>query len=66
MRKIPDVELTAYVQDGGGTTPATILVEGAVPLFGLTAAAMRAVASQHPHLSGKPIVALRYFVEARR
>lgn len=61
-----DVQLLAFVKDGGGITPATLLVPGAVPLIGLTAAAMKAVASQHPHLGGKPIVALRYAVEAKR
>lgn len=64
-RIVPDVEPIAFVQDGGGTTPATILIEGAAPLFALSAFAMRAIASQHPHLGGKPIVALRYSVGAR-
>lgn len=64
-RIIPQVELVAFVQDGGGTTPATILIEGAAPLFALSAFAMKAIASQHPHLGGKPIVALRYDVRAQ-
>lgn len=64
-RIVPDVELIAFVQDRGGTTPATILIEGSAPLFSLSAFAMKAIASQHPHLGGKPIVALRYSVEAR-
>lgn len=65
-RIVPQVELVAFVQDGGGTTPATILIEGSAPLFALSAFAMKAIASQHPHLGGKPIVALRYSVEAQR
>lgn len=64
-RIVPQVELVAFVQDGGGTTPATILIEGSAPLFALSAFAMKAIASQHPHLGGKPIVALRYSVAAR-
>ena len=56
---IPSVELVAFVQDGGGTTPATILIEGGTPQWALTAMTMRAIASQHPHLSGKPILSLR-------
>jgi len=59
---IQSVELLAFVQDGGGITPATILIEGAAPLFSLSTSAMKAIASQHPHLGGKPIVALRYDV----
>lgn len=62
---IPQVELVAFVQDGGGTTPATILIEGDTPVWSLTAMTMRAIASQHPHLGGKPIVALRYDVRAQ-
>jgi len=64
-RIIPQVELVAFIKDGGGTTPAMILIDGAAPLFDLTAFAMKAIAGQHPHLGGKPIVALRYSVEAR-
>lgn len=64
-RIIPQVELLAFVQDGGGTTPATILIEGGAPLFALSAFAMKAIASQHPHLGGKHIVALRYSVGAQ-
>lgn len=30
-RIIPQVELMVFVQDGGGTTPATILIEGSPP-----------------------------------
>ena len=56
----PSVALIAFVKDPTGTTAATILVDGAAPLFSLTEIAMEAVASQHPHLGGKPIVALRY------
>ena len=62
---IPSVELLAFVQDGGGTTPATILIEGGTPVWAPTAMTMRAIASQHPHLGGKPIVALRYDVRAQ-
>jgi|GEM_PF-3649938 len=62
---IPSVKLVAFVQDGGGTTPATILIEGSTPLGALTAMTMRAIASQHPHLSGKPILSLRYDVRAQ-
>jgi len=62
---IPSVEIVAFVQDGGGTTPATILIEGGTPLRALTAMTMRAIASQHPHLGSKPIVALRYDVRAQ-
>ena len=62
---IPSVELVAFVQDGGGTTPATILIEGSAPLWALTAMTMRAIASQHPHLGGKPVLALRYDVRAQ-
>ena len=62
---IPSVEIVAFVQDGGGTTPATILIEGGTPLWALTAMTMRAIASQHPHLSGKPILSLRYDVRAQ-
>jgi hypothetical protein len=61
----PDVALTAIVQCNYGATPATILVPGLAPLFGLMPLAMEAVASQHPHLAGKPIVGLRYEIEAR-
>lgn len=64
-RIIPQVELMAFVQDGGGTTPATILIEGGTPVWALTAMTMRAIASQHPHLGGKPIVAVRYDVRAQ-
>ena len=62
---IPSVEIIVFVQDGGGTTPATILIEGGTPLWALTAMTMRAIASQHPHLSGKPILSLRYDVRAQ-
>ena len=62
---IPSVEIVAFVQDGGGTTPATILIEGSAPLWALTAMTMRAIASQHPHLGGKPILSLRYDVRAQ-
>jgi len=62
---IPSVEIVAFVQDGGGTTPATILIEGSAPLWALTAMTMRAIASQHPHLGGKPVLALRYDVRAQ-
>ncbi len=61
----PSVELTVVIQDGGATIPATILIDGATALCGLTATAMKAVSSQHPHLGGKPIVALRYDVWAQ-
>jgi hypothetical protein len=64
-RIIPQVELVAIVQDGGGTIPATILIEGVAPLWALSSFAMKAIALQHPHLGGKPIVALRYDVRAR-
>lgn len=63
-RTIPQVPLTAFVKDSGGTTPVTILIEGVAPLWALSSFAMKAVALQHPHLGGKPIVALRYAVEA--
>jgi len=62
---IPSVEIVAFVQDAGGTTPATILIEGGTPLWALTAMTMRAIASQHPHLGGKPVLALRYDVRAQ-
>jgi len=62
---IPSVEVTAFIQDAGGTTPATILIEGRTPLWALTAMTMRAIASQHPHLGGKPILSLRYDVRAQ-
>ena len=62
---IPSVEIVAFVQDGGGTTPATILIEVGTPLWALTAMTMRAIASQHPHLGGKPVLALRYDVRAQ-
>lgn len=61
----PSVELVAFVQERDGTTPATILVEGGTPLWALTSMVMRAISSQHPHLSGKPITALRYNVQAQ-
>ena len=64
-RIIPQVELVAFVLDVGGTTPATILIEGGTPMWKLTAMTMRAIASQHPHLGGKPIVALRYDVRSQ-
>lgn len=32
-RIIPQVELVAFVQDGGRTTPATILIEGGTPVW---------------------------------
>lgn len=62
---IPSVELVAFVQERDGVTPVTILVEGGTPLWALTAMTLRAIASQHPHLSGKPITALRYNVRAQ-
>jgi len=62
---IPSVELVAFVQDRDGTTPATILVEGGTPLVAIPSMVMRAMAIQHPHLSGKPITALRYSVQAQ-
>jgi len=62
---IPSVELVAFVHERDGTTPATILVEGETPLVALPSMVMRAISSQHPHLSGKPITALRYNVQAQ-
>jgi len=59
------VELVAMIQGRDGTTPVTILVDGASPVCGLASVAMLAVAAQHPHLGGKPIVALRYNIGVR-
>jgi hypothetical protein len=62
----PDVEILASIKCDRVTETVSILVEGSAPLFMLTAYAMRAVSKQHPHLAGKPIVALRYKVEDRK
>jgi len=63
---IPSVELVAFVHERDGTTPATILVEGGTPLWAITTTMVtRAISSQHPHLSGKPIISLRYYVQAQ-
>lgn len=63
-----DVELRAYVQHPGGLggiISAIVKIDAHTPLFGLTAIALRAIKAQHPHLDGKPIVALRYDVRAQ-
>jgi hypothetical protein len=64
MTRTPQVQMLALVQDRPDNmlTPATILIDGDTSVHGMTAAAMAAVAAQHPHLAGRPITALRYTV----
>ena len=67
QRRAPQVQILALVQqrEDHMLTPAPILIDGDTPVHGMTAAAMTAVASQHPHLAGAPIAALRYTPEGR-
>jgi hypothetical protein len=59
------VKILALVAGPRGMFPVEILIDGATLVAGLTAEAMRAVASQHPQFAALPIVALRYQMEKR-
>jgi hypothetical protein len=59
------VEIEAVVANRDGIISVTLLLDGATRLSGLTAEAMRALASQHPHHADKPIRSLRYVMRRR-
>lgn len=64
MTREKQIKLHATIAGRQEHRTVELLVDGAVALGGLHAAAMRAINAQHPHEAGRPIVAIKYDVKA--